>query len=60
MPDMPSTPARLVLVGAPRVEREEKIRRYRLARLRLEGDLDRSRGAEREAQRFSHLRRQYD
>jgi hypothetical protein len=57
---MPSTPARLVLVGAPRAEREQKIRRYRLARLRLESDLDRSRGAERESNRFSHLRRQYD
>jgi hypothetical protein len=44
---------RLVLVGPARHERETKIRRYRLARLKLE-DRD-----EREP-RFAHLKRVYD
>jgi hypothetical protein len=44
---------RLVLVGPTRDERETKIRRYRLARLKLE-DRD-----EREP-RFAHLKRVYD
>jgi hypothetical protein len=58
----PSTPAlsRLVLLGEPRTEREQKIRRYRLARLKLEPEMSRSRGATRETERHAHLRRSYD
>ena len=53
-----STPApisRLVLVGPERRARDEKIRRYRLARVRVEAV---SRG--RREDRFAHLRRAYD
>jgi len=47
---------RLVLVAPRRVPREEpKVRRYRLARLRLEGE-DRPRGDA----RYAHLKRVYD
>ena len=50
------TISRLVLVGEPRAdERETKIRRFRLARVKLEEE---SR-AERDV-RHSHLRRSYD
>jgi len=57
MPYM-TTPAlhRLVLVGPPRTsEREAKIRRYRLARLKLDHGL-RPRGE----QAYAHLKRLYD
>jgi hypothetical protein len=50
-----STPAiatrRVVLLPEPREGREAKIRRYRLARLRLD---------ETREPRFSHLKRSYD
>lgn len=49
--------SRLVLVAPPRSDREAKIRRYRLARLKLTDSPDRS--ARREAP-FSHLKRVYD
>jgi hypothetical protein len=48
--------SRLVLVAPPRNEREAKIRRYRLARLKLTDDPGRARGAD----RFAHLKRIYD
>jgi hypothetical protein len=59
MPVMPSSTAaasrRLVLVPAsPREQRGDAVRRYRLARLRLEG-----REVAR-AERFSHLKRTFD
>ena len=46
---------RIVLVpSGSRAERDDLVRRYRLARLRLEGrDVP-------AAERFSHLKRQYD
>jgi hypothetical protein len=58
MPAMtsPSAARRLVLVpAAPRADRSDAaVRRYRLARLRLEGrDVPRS-------ERLDHLRRTYD
>ena len=50
-----AAPRRLVLVpSAPRTERDGIVRRYRLARLRLEG---REVGRE---QRFDHSKRSYD
>jgi hypothetical protein len=54
-----STPAlsRLVLVGPTRVDREPKIRHYRLARLKL-ADAGDARAA-RES-RYAHLKRVYD
>ena len=50
---------RLVLLAPPRheSERDAKIRRYRLARLKLSDDPGRS--AQKEAP-FSHLKRVYD
>ena len=44
---------RLVLLAPPRDERDAKIRRYRLARLKLTDDL-------RKEAPFSHLKRVYD
>jgi hypothetical protein len=49
--------SRLVLVGPERAEREPKIRRYRLARLKL-ADAGDARAA-RES-RYAHLKRVYD
>ena len=49
--------SRLVLLAPPRDEREAKIRRYRLARLKLTDDP--GRGSRREMP-FSHLKRVYD
>jgi hypothetical protein len=46
---------RLVLIGPSRLERDAKVRRYRLARLKLDGDT-RSRGES----PYAHLRRVYD
>ena len=51
-----SAVSHLVLVGPPRVERDAKVRRYRLARLKLEGTEGRLRGDA----RFAHLKRVYD
>ena len=48
--------SRLVLVGPARAERDAKVRRYRLARLKLEGGEARLRGDA----RFAHLKRVYD
>jgi hypothetical protein len=48
--------SRLVLVAPPRNDRDAKIRRYRLARLKLTDDPSRSRN---EAP-FAHLKRVYD
>jgi hypothetical protein len=45
---------RIVLVPTPKDDRADAVRRYRFARLRLEG-----RDVPYEA-RFSHLKRQYD
>jgi hypothetical protein len=45
---------RVVLVPAGPAERTDAVRRYRLARLRLEGRPVPT------AERFSHLKRQYD
>jgi hypothetical protein len=47
-------PNRLVLLAPPREEREQKIRRYRLARLKLDDQRE-----ERESP-FAHLKRVYD
>ena len=47
--------SRLVLVGPTRAEREAKIRRYRLARLKLDA-VDRLA----EDPRYAHLKRVYD
>jgi hypothetical protein len=47
-------PNRLVLLAPSRDDREQKIRRYRLARLKLDEQRD-----EREAP-FAHLKRVYD
>jgi hypothetical protein len=49
--------SRLVLLAPPRDGRDPKIRRYRLARLKLTEDP--RRGARGEAP-FSHLKRVYD
>jgi hypothetical protein len=49
----PASVHRLVLLAPPKQERDPKIRRYRLARLKLE---DR----EEHESRFSHLKRVYD
>jgi hypothetical protein len=49
--------SRLVLVAPLRNDRDAKIRRYRLARLKLTDDP--GRGARRESP-FSHLKRVYD
>ena len=54
-PMSPHAVSRLVLVGPTRTEREDKIRRYRLARLKLDGT-DRSAGEP----RYAHLKRVYD
>ena len=57
MPTMTSPAlSRLVLLGPTRVEREPKIRRYRLARLKLVEPAERETG---EA-RYAHLKRVYD
>jgi len=47
--------SRLALLPEPRLAREAKIRRYRLARLKLEGE-----GRPRGDARFAHLKRIYD
>ena len=47
--------SRLVLLGPPRDERETKIRRYRLARLKLTDDPGRRAQAP-----YAHLKRLYD
>ena len=49
-------PSRLILLGPARAEREPKIRRYRLARLKLVEPEER---ASAEA-RYAHLKRVYD
>jgi hypothetical protein len=51
----PHAVSRLVLVGPTRTDREEKIRRYRLARVKLNGP-------DRPATdpRYEHLKRVYD
>ena len=49
--------SRLVLLAPERNERDAKIRRYRLARLKLSDDPGRT--AQKEAP-FSHLKRVYD
>jgi hypothetical protein len=48
--------SRLVLIAPEREQRDAKIRRYRLARLKLTDDPSRPRGDA----RFSHLKRVYD
>jgi len=48
--------SRLVLLAPPRDEREAKIRRYRLARLKLSDEDRRPRGDA----RYAHLKRLYD
>ena len=49
--------SRLVLLGPASGARDAKVRRYRLARLKLEGnDARRSRNES----RFAHLKRVYD
>ena len=58
MTDIAAATNRLVLL-APRREADTKIRRYRLARVKLEGNRAPSRTDER-ADRFSHLKRSYD
>jgi hypothetical protein len=47
--------SRIVLVGTPREERDPKIRRYRLARLKLEAG-----ERPRDEDRYAHLKRLYD
>jgi hypothetical protein len=47
--------SRLALLPEPRVGPEAKIRRYRLARLKLAGE-----GRPRGDARFAHLKRLYD
>jgi hypothetical protein len=54
MTDTSITPRSAVLGGRQR--NEDKIRRYRLVRVKLESDARRTRGAE----RYAHLRRIYD
>jgi hypothetical protein len=46
---------RIALLPEPRLAREAKIRRYRLARLKLDGE-----GRLRGDARFAHLKRVYD
>jgi hypothetical protein len=48
--------SRLVLLGPANAARDVKVRRYRLARLKLEGNETRPRGES----RFAHLKRVYD
>jgi hypothetical protein len=48
--------SRLVLVGPTRAEREPKIRRYRLARLKLVEAIERPS----DEARYAHLKRVYD
>ena len=48
--------SRLVLLGPASGARDAKVRRYRLARLKLEGNDARPRGES----RFAHLKRVYD
>ena len=48
--------SRLVLLGPATAARDAKVRRYRLARLKLEGNEARSRNES----RFAHLKRVYD
>ena len=52
----PDIITRLVLLGPQRVEREPKVRRYRLARLKLDG----AEGRPRDEARYAHLKRVYD
>jgi hypothetical protein len=54
-----STPAlsRVVLLGPTQVERQPKIRRYRLARLKLADAADARLSPE---SRYAHLKRVYD
>jgi hypothetical protein len=54
-PMTPTAVSRIVLVGPSRADEESKIRRYRLARLKLE-DNDRTE----EQARYAHLKRLYD
>ncbi len=54
-PMSPHAVSRLVLVGPTRTEREDKIRRYRLARLKLDGT-----GRPADDSRYAHLKRVYD
>ena len=55
-PMSPHAVSRLVLVGPTRAEREDNIRRYRLARLKLVDGQTRSAGES----RYAHLKRVYD
>jgi hypothetical protein len=48
--------SRLVLLGPASVARDAKVRRYRLARLKLEGND----GKPRSESRYAHLKRVYD
>jgi hypothetical protein len=48
--------SRLVLLGPAHANRDAKVRRYRLARLKLEGNEARSRNES----RYAHLKRVYD
>jgi hypothetical protein len=48
--------SRLVLLGPAHAQRDAKVRRYRLARLKLEGADSRSR----RDSRYAHLKRVYD
>jgi hypothetical protein len=48
--------SRLVLLGPAHAARNAKVRRYRLARLKLEGNDARPRGES----RYAHLKRVYD
>jgi hypothetical protein len=54
MTDISTTPRGAAAAGPHR--NEDKIRRYRLVRVKLESDARRARGAE----RYAHLRRIYD
>jgi len=54
MTDTPITQRNAVAGGRQR--NEDKIRRYRLVRVKLDSDARRTRGAE----RYAHLRRIYD
>lgn len=58
MTDIAAATNRLVLL-APRREADTKIRRYRIARVKLEETRPTSRPGER-PERFSHLKRSYD
>ena len=56
-PMTPTAVSRLVLLGpSSRTDDESKIRRYRLARLKLDDNDDRSRSET----RYAHLKRLYD